>query len=364
MSLHDTLNKIRSAPVPKNEETAKFHILAPVLYDLGWDSSGQEVLFEYAVGGKGGGRVDIALDGPDHIVALIEAKAPGQDLSKHVDQVIGYAFHQGVDICVLTTGLEWWLYLPMEKGPPEKRLFVTLRIAEDRIEQLSDDLQAFLGRDNLLNGQAGRKAKQVLKARHLADRMKIELPKIWKSMVDGPDEELVALVRQRAYEKLDLRPDGQQVAAVLRGSPVPPVVLPGPGKPKPPVDPPEPPSEAPISTPKPKPRRTPTPSTRPSGIRLWGEQYEVKYWIDVLRIVAEALHQRHGTDFDLVLAHRSKRGNPHASRNPDDLRHPTQVGATGIYLDKNLNAAAVRRRAEFFMKLLGHRPSDLEILFD
>ena len=118
MSLHETLNKIRSAPVPNNEEAAKFQIIAPVLNSLGWDPFGQEVLYEYAVGGKGGGRVDIALDGPDHIVGLIEAKAPGQDLSKHVDQVIGYAFHQGVDICVLTTGLEWWLYLPMEKGPP------------------------------------------------------------------------------------------------------------------------------------------------------------------------------------------------------------------------------------------------------
>lgn len=345
MSLHETLEKIRSVPVPNNEETAKFQIIAPVLNSLGWDPFGQEVLYEYAVGGKGGGRVDIALDGPDHIVGLIEAKAPGQDLSKHVDQVIGYAFHQGVDICVLTTGLEWWLYLPMEKGPPEKRLFLVLHISEDRVDQLADDLSAFLGRDNLLGGQARRKARQVLKARHLADRMNTELPKIWSAMLAEPDDDLVELVRQRAYEKFNLRPARQQVAAVLEGSPVPTVVVPEPGKPggKP---------------------RPPTQQGKLVGIRLWGEHYEVKYWIDILRLVADALHERHGDDFDRILDHRTSSGNPVASRNPDDLRRPTPVGSTGINLEKNLNRKQIRQRARFFLNLFGHSPSDLEILYD
>ena len=291
MSLHETLEKIRSAPVPTNEETAKFQILAPVLNGLDWDPSGQEVLYEFPVGGKGGGRVDIALNGPQHVVALIEAKAPGQDLNKHVDQVIGYAFHQGVDICVLTTGLEWWLYLPREKGPPGKRLFLTLDIRTDRIEQLTDDLITFLGRKNLLDGQASKRAKQVLMARHLADRMNTELPKIWKSMLAGPDDDLVELVRQRAYEKLNLRPARQQAAAVLRGSPVPTVVVPEPGTQKPEPTPPE-----------------PAPSGKPTRIQLWGNAYEVMHWIDVLRKVAEALHQRYEADFDRVLTQRSKRG--------------------------------------------------------
>ena len=351
MSLQETLRKIRSAPVPNNEETAKFQILAPVLNSLGWDPFGQEVLYEYTVGSKGGGRVDIALDGPEHIVALIEAKAPGQDLGKHVDQVIGYAFHQGVDICVLTTGLEWWLYLPMEKGPPEKRLFVTLRIAEDRIEQLADDLQTFLGRDNLLSGQGRRRAKQVLKARHEADRMNIELPEVWKSMLAGPDDDLVELVRQRAYEKLDLRPDSRHVAAMLSGSPVPTVLPPAPATP------------APDSTQQ-KPALKPTLPGKPTGIRLWGEPYEIKYWIDILRLVAEALHQRHGDDFDRILDYRTRSGNPFASRNTDDLRYPTPAGSTGIYLEKNLNGKQIRQRAFFFLERFGHSPSDLEILYD
>ena len=119
MSLQDVLASVRS-PAPTNEESAKFKIIAPILKSLGWDMFGPQVLLEYSVGDKkAGGRVDIALKGSRGVVALVEAKAPGADLTSHVSQVLGYAFHEGVDICVLTTGLEWWLYLPREKGSPK-----------------------------------------------------------------------------------------------------------------------------------------------------------------------------------------------------------------------------------------------------
>lgn len=42
MSLRETLERIRSNPVPDNEETAKFQILAPILADLSWDPSSKK----------------------------------------------------------------------------------------------------------------------------------------------------------------------------------------------------------------------------------------------------------------------------------------------------------------------------------
>ena len=140
MSLQERLETVRSSPVPKDEASAKFKILAPILQSLGWDPYGPEVLYEHAVGGKGGGgRVDIALRSSGRIVALIEAKTPAADLSSHVGQVLGYAFHEGVDICVLTTGLEWWLYLPRESGQPSERRFAVLKVTDDPVEQLLED---------------------------------------------------------------------------------------------------------------------------------------------------------------------------------------------------------------------------------
>lgn len=66
MSLTEALDNIRSASVPPNEVTAKLQIVVPILQRLGWSLTRQQVVFEYGVEG---GRVDIALCGPDRVVA-------------------------------------------------------------------------------------------------------------------------------------------------------------------------------------------------------------------------------------------------------------------------------------------------------
>lgn len=228
LSLRDVLEAVRSGPTPPNEETAKFQIIAPVLQGLGWNPfSGTEVLFEHPVEtAKGGGRVDIALRGDRHSVAHIEVKAPGKNLSQYVKQALGYAFDEGVHICALTTGLEWKLYLPREAGPHDQRLFTTLRLEHDPVDQLAEDLETFLGKENLVSGHSERRAKEVLKARRQAHHLNTKLPEIWQRIVQGPDGKLVELFIERAYEELNLRPTAEQVKAVLRGSKVPTVAPP------------------------------------------------------------------------------------------------------------------------------------------
>ena len=218
MPLRETLDRIRSSPEPSNEEATKFQILVPVLNDLGWNTAdGREVEPEYTVGG---GRVDFALLNEGRAVAFIEAKAPGQKLHKHVEQVVNYAFHGGAKICALTSGISWWLYLPMEGGIAfEDRRFTVLEVKEDDPAQLADDLRTFLGKDCLLSGRAEERARQVLQARHDARLLQTELPAVWKSMLAEPDHGLVELLRRRAYERLGLRPDSNQVVAALNGSP-------------------------------------------------------------------------------------------------------------------------------------------------
>ncbi len=232
MSLRDVLEAIRSRPLPANEETAKFQIIRPVLDHLGWDTADPEVLWEHSVGDrKSGGKVDIALRGGRRIAALIEAKAPGQELNKHVAQVLGYAFYEGINVCVLTNGPEWRIYLPKEDGPPEERCFANLDLMNGPIERLAEDLEAFLSKENLLSKRSERRAKEVLRARRQADHLNSKLPEIWSQMVREPDQRLVELVVDRAYEELNLRPAPEQVQAVLRGSPVPTVTPAKPGSP-------------------------------------------------------------------------------------------------------------------------------------
>ena len=45
-------------------------------------------------------------------LVLIEVKRVGSDLDEHQEQLLRYAFDEGVQLAALTTGLVWWLYLP------------------------------------------------------------------------------------------------------------------------------------------------------------------------------------------------------------------------------------------------------------
>ncbi len=354
MSLRETIERIRSSPKPLNEEAAKNLILLPILSDLSWNMYKQEVLWEHPVGGKKrGGKVDIALRAEGRIWALIEAKAPGTNLNNYVDQVLFYAFHESVDICALSDGLQWWLYLPQEKGKPAENRFTVLSLDKDPVDQTCSDLTTFLGRDSLLSGQAVERAQQVLIALREAEELEKEMPAIWKEMLDKPDDELVELIGQRVFDGLSLRPGRAQILAVLRNMPIPP---------KPPV-PPEP--LRPDPPPKDQPTAVKSPTNRPVAVRLWGERYEVKTHVEILMTVITELQRRHSEDFDHTVAQLKSGSTQYVATDPRLVRGTrTRQIASGHYLDVNLSAPVIKGRAIECLTAFGYSESDLEYIYE
>ena len=230
MALREVLLRARSFP-GGSEEGAKVQLVLPVLRALGWDDTDfNQVQFEYPVETRSRGRVDIALRAPRRgNVALIEVKAVDKKLEDFVAQVLEYAFHDGVDICVLTTGLIWWLYLPREKGTPSERRFAILDVKQGSLDQLVDDFETYLSRSELLSHAAEQRAKQALRAGLEAERLLTEIPRVWRQMQAEPDHALVELIEQRVFRAIRLRPTADQIAEVLRGgTPVsPPTAPPG-----------------------------------------------------------------------------------------------------------------------------------------
>lgn len=285
MGLRETVERIAAMPrPPANEEAAKIRVLLPILTELGWDVHDHrdtgEVLWEHPIGPGSGagqrGRADIALARTGHghrLICLIEAKSPREDLSKHVDQLMGYAFHEGVDICVLTNGLEWWLYLPREPGPAVSRCFAELRLGGSPHQQVADELEAYLGKASLNSGESERRAKEALSRLREAERLKTEMPRVWRQMLDKPDQELVDLFARRVHERTRLRPSPEATAAVLQGKPSDAV-----------------PAARSVDPPKgthPRAQRSPTKSpkavadkawTRPRAVVLWGNTTAVTRW--------------------------------------------------------------------------------------
>lgn len=348
MPLSDTLRKIRESPTPANEETAKMRILVPILRELGWDSLDQDVQWEYQLS-RNRGRVDAALMGSKGPAAFIEAKAPGQRLNDHVEQVLGYAFQEGANICALTTGLEWWLYLPSETEYLfDERRFAELSLKDDPVEQLATDFAAFLGREPLLDGGAEKKAKQVLKARREAEHLDKEIPGVWSEMLAAPDEELIELVSKRVYEKTNLRPTPQQVTFALRGSNQMSDSLP---RPKP----------SPKMEPKPSPKRERKQSQRapkPTKIILWDQEQTIRNNADVVRRVIDALVAKGETNFEDT-------GISGTTHNPQrKFSSYYQAGTTGIYFSTDKNAPALKEDTYRLLEHFNYDRSDLEILFD
>ncbi len=298
MSLEDTIRKIADASLPGNEEEAKFRAIGPILEDLGWDVRGLngdlEVEFERAVGpGKGAkqvGRADIALmrvKGQRECVCLVEAKAPKAKLEDHVDQLVGYAFHEGADICVLTNSRDWWLYLPREKGQISEKKFASLKI-DDSPDQVADDLERFLGKENLLKGVAEKQAKGRLKALRDADSLNAALPDIWNKMTSGLDQDLVELITRKTYTQIGQSPSLEQIKAFLQGAPL--SNLPtssGTLQKKP--------EQKPTLSPKPQSteRRIRNKPSKPSYLVLFDERHSVKSHKDILFKVVEVLHNMH-----------------------------------------------------------------------
>ena len=359
MTLRETLGRIAKASTPPNEEATKLRFILPVLRDLGWDvdniSETGEVRPEHPAGAtKGGGRVDIALMGQlDQCVCFVEAKSPGVNLDDHVAQLLNYAFHDGVTVCVLTDGLEWRLYLPREAGPPDKRLFALLRLRDDPVEQSADNLEAFLSRDAVRSGKAERDAAKVLKRLQEESEIARRLPEIWRKMLTKPDEELVDLVRSKVRAELRLSssaPSAEQVTAVLAGrgvAPTRPASGSEPARPAPSI---------------PETRKQMVMSPKITGATVLEVPERMSSWTRLVIFTAERLLALHPHDF--LERTRDFKGSKrdYVSKSTHNMTSPRQIGSSGIFVEAGWSGhIECKRQSRRMLELFGYSDSDLQI---
>ena len=238
--LQATIERIRNRPFPANEREIETKVIMPLLSALGWDVHGDDVRYQYRVGGtrnRGQGVVDIALCGARGALCLIEVKSTNEQLNEHVNQLLGYAFYEEVVLCVLTNGREWWLYLPREMGEPEARRFAQLNLKTDALDALPEQMLLFLSKENLESGQAERAGRERL--------------------LD---------MRRSAQREVD--PDSQESETLLL-------------------------SEVPNG----RPTQQRASSVRVYGVRLWGQFRRARHWSSTYWLLVNAIYRRHPGGF-------------------------------------------------------------------
>lgn len=348
MALRETLNRISRLDAPTNEQSTITQIIQPVLSGLGWDvHNSNEVKYEYQVSSlKGSGKVDIALMGKGgQCVGLVEAKSPRVNLDDYVMQLFRYdASNESGTVCVLTDGLEWRLYLPREKGSPEERQFARLRLQEDPVEQIAEDLEKFLSRSAVVNGEAKSDAAMTLKQLREEREIAKRLPEIWDQMLTEPDQELVTWVKKRISDMHDFSLSTEQVAKIIVATTVS-------SKPT---------YSSNLASPEVSDRQGSKQqigytlfevSKSGSGIGMWSDVVKEVYLLhkhDFLE-KAEKLRLTPGSRRVLI------------SGNPQSINRSKPTGVPGIYIEYSLTQAECQNLAYQLLQLFGHPPSDLQI---
>ena len=178
---------------------------------LGWPQWKDDVVArEYPVEG---GRVDFALcHPPSSPVVLIEVKRPGKINSAAEQQLFQYAYHEGVPILVLTDGREWHFFYSMGRGNYKDRQVCALNLTTNNIEEISDLLCRYLRYESVRNGDAtnriGKDFDEKVSKKYISET--------WDKLVQGPDKQLLDLIKKTTENLRGHEPTDEQVLAFLK----------------------------------------------------------------------------------------------------------------------------------------------------
>jgi len=213
--LKDFIKKIQTEKKIQslNEEATKQSIILPILQLLEWQVfDADEVSPEFSIENT---RVDYALRNGSRNKVFIEVKRISEDLEKHQEQLLTYSFRQGVNLSILTNGIIWWFYLPLQEGSWEQRKFYAVDMYSQNYKKITEVLDDFLARDKVFNGRALENAKRLYGNRQKKDIIRRNIPKAWKKLHVEGDEFLIELLAETTEKICGYRPKDNQVSEFL-----------------------------------------------------------------------------------------------------------------------------------------------------
>jgi predicted type IV restriction endonuclease len=176
-SLVSTINEIRNnrSIIISDEASIKSGVVLRILSLLAWNPFDvNEVKPEYTVESK---RVDFSLRINGTNKVFIEVKRPSESLETHQEQLLGYSFREGVKQAILTNGITWWFYLPLNEGSWEQRRFFTADFLQQDQNAIAETLIGLLSRENIASGDALKTAEHLYKGRQKRNILRDALPK-------------------------------------------------------------------------------------------------------------------------------------------------------------------------------------------
>ena len=320
-------------------------VVLRLLDAAGWDVFDlSQVMPGYVTGSS---NVDFALLSPGQPRGavspsmFIDVRAPGENIEspRMQRQVLAHCAREEVPLAALTNGLRWLLLLSPPEGGRMERRFCEIDLRGDP-EAAAADINRYLARDRVSNGQAARSAERTLRDsnREVVDRRAVIQG--WRQVVGGLDEGLVDLVATAAEQRAGHRPDNRLVRRVLAENRA---ALLAPGT-----------EDAAGSSPGGGLRST------PASFTLDSETRSVTSWSGLLVAVCLMMHDSHPGDFERILEIWGRKL-PYFSRAAGELTLPRPIGDTGIFASCHGTGALIAGRARRVVEHFGHPAGSLVI---
>lgn len=355
MSLEECLKRIRNSPSPVNERTAEHQAIVPVLEELGWNNGDTgELLFGHKVGSGKGYHADIAFKHLGQVVGLLDVARVGTIFDYDPGPMLDIATQAEVGICILTTGIEWHLFLPSKHGTFDTRPSLKADIETDSIEHLKDKFQDNLHRARVLSRGKDTDEHRLQHTNLTKLTVRREMPTVLNAIFLESEDELLDLIAKHFRNKFQVEPMRAQVSKELKDYIIKQIAF----------DPSLPKTNATIERPynlrqSRKIRFTPI----PSHITFWSVRYPIRYHKDILVIVAERLYEKNPSKFYDAM-HLGGRTVPYVTTKPDDVRKYFRLKSSEFYIHCNLSAEGIHARAQELLDFFGYKKSVLKLEYE
>jgi len=209
------INEIKSKKLYEYDEaTTKQTIILKIFSLFHWNIfDSEEVKPEYSVGRM---SVDYALRLQGQNKIFVEVKRATEDLGRHQEQLLNYSFQEGVKLAILTNGVTWWFYLPLQEASWEQRKFDSIDIKKHRAQEVSEKFFNYLLRENINSGSAFDMAIKVYQDRRRQIIIESTLSKSWEKVVNEKNDSFIDLLNKTIEEMCGFRASKELITEFIR----------------------------------------------------------------------------------------------------------------------------------------------------
>ena len=161
-------------------------------------------------------RVDLALCvKPKKPDIFIEVKQPGL-ISSAEEQLLNYAFRQGIRVAIATDGREWYFYWPSGKDDYKKRRFREVHLINDDVTKTAEGFRRYLLFDDVVSGEAFKNAAEDYEKLRIERDAMGHIPEAWKELLEKRCPIIVKAISDAVENLCDHPPVEEDVIEYLK----------------------------------------------------------------------------------------------------------------------------------------------------